>query len=57
MHALILLVRLRLILKFQNFKDIEIDVESYFTKVSRVINDNLMKTHWFVPNEGCAKQN
>ena len=43
MHALILLVRLRLILKFQNFKDIEIDVESYFTKVSRVINDNLMK--------------
>ena len=36
-------------LKFQNFKDIEIDVESYFTKVSRVINDNLMKTHWFVP--------
>lgn len=43
MHALILLVRLRLILKSQNFDDIEIDVESYFSKVSKVINDNLRK--------------
>ncbi|KAK6198537.1 uncharacterized protein RJT21DRAFT_108575 [Scheffersomyces amazonensis] len=56
MHALILLVRLRLVLKSQRFQSmhvniLEIDVEDYFSKVAEIIIEN-EKTY---KSEVCAK--